>query len=65
MENQNERAWSSSSTYSHIAYALARAYTDLFYVNMETDEYIEYYSDDERGMLIVDGKEITVLDDVK
>ena len=52
MENQNDGAWSSEDAYSHIAYALARAYTDLFYVNMETDEYIEYYSDDERGMLL-------------
>ena len=52
MEDQNERAWSSSATYSHIAYALARAYTDLFYVNMDTGEFIEYYSDDERGMLL-------------
>lgn len=52
MENQNERAWSSSSTYSHIAYALARAYTDLFYVNMDTGEFIEYSSDDNCGMLL-------------
>lgn len=52
MENQNERAWSSSSTYSHIAYALARAYTDLFYVNMDTGEFTEYYSDDNCGMLL-------------
>ena len=52
MKDQNERMWSSGVTYSHIAYALARAYTDLFYVNMETGEYIEYYSDDEHGMLL-------------
>ena len=52
MKDQNERIWSSSATYSHIAYALARAYTDLFYVNMETGEFIEYCSDDECGMLL-------------
>ena len=52
MENQNCGAWSSNDTCAHIAYAWARAYTDLFYVNMETGEYIEYYSDDERGMLL-------------
>lgn len=52
MVDQNSGVWSSSATYSHIAYALARAYTDLFYVNMETSEFIEYYSDDERGMLL-------------
>ena len=52
MEEQNCGTWSPSDTYAHIAYALARAYTDLFYVNMDTDEYIEYYSDDTRGMLL-------------
>ena len=46
-----ERAWSTSGIYSHIAFALARDYTDLFYVNMSTGEYIEYRSDDECGML--------------
>ena len=47
-----EAAWSASSVYAHISYALARAYTDLFYVNMQTGEYIEYSSDDEVGMLL-------------
>ncbi|MBR3224148.1 MAG: GGDEF domain-containing protein [Atopobiaceae bacterium] len=47
-----ERAWGTSSIYSHIAFALARAYTDLFYVNMSTGEYIEYSSDDKSGMLL-------------
>ena len=47
-----ERAWSTSGIYSHIAYALARDYTDLFYVNMDTGEFIEYYSDNECGMLL-------------
>lgn len=47
-----EKAWSSSSIYSHISYALARATTDLFYVNMATGEYIEYSSDDDCGMLL-------------
>jgi hypothetical protein len=32
--------------YSRIAQALARGYTDLYYVNMETDELIEYHTDD-------------------
>jgi hypothetical protein len=40
------RSWSVSSTYAHIAYALARDYTDLFYVNLETGEFVEYHSDD-------------------
>ena len=37
--------------FTHIAQALARGYTDLYYVNMETDELIEYHTDDERGVL--------------
>lgn len=40
------------NAYAHVAYALARDYTDLFYVNMETGEYVEYRSDDECGMLL-------------
>ncbi len=41
-----------SVIYTHIAHALTRDYTDLFYVNMETDEYIEYHTDDDRGVLV-------------
>ena len=37
--------------YTHIAHALARGYTDLYYVNMGTDEFIEFHTDDERGVL--------------
>ena len=36
---------------SHIAQALARGYTDLYYVNMDSDELIEYHTDDELGVL--------------
>lgn len=46
-----ERAHSNSVMYSHIANALARGYTDLFYVNMETDQLIEFHTDDGRGVL--------------
>ena len=38
-------------TYIHIAHALARAYTDLFYVNMDTEEFIEFHTEDEYGVL--------------
>ena len=38
-------------TYIHIAHALARAYMDLFYVNMDTGEYIEFHTEDEYGVL--------------
>ncbi len=47
-----EAAHSAISTYSHIAYALARDYTDLFYVNIQTGRFIEYRSDDINGMLL-------------
>jgi len=36
---------------THIAHALARGYTDLYYVNMDTDEFIEYHTDDSSGVL--------------
>ena len=36
---------------THIAQALARGYTDLYYVNIETNELIEYHTDDENGVL--------------
>ena len=45
------KARNTSSIYSHIANALARDCTDLFYVNMDTGEFIEYRTDDEHGML--------------
>ena len=37
-----ENAVSSSLMYTHIAHALARDYADMFYVNCDTEEYIEY-----------------------
>ena len=37
-----ENAVSSSVMYTHIAQTLARDYTDMFYVNCDTEEYIEY-----------------------
>ena len=37
-----EKARSMGLIYTHIAQTLARSYTDLFYVNLETDEFIEY-----------------------
>ncbi len=36
---------------THIAHALARGYTDLYHVNMETDAFIEYHTDDVLGVL--------------
>lgn len=37
--------------YTHVAHALARGYMDLFYVNLETAEFIEFHTDDESGVL--------------
>jgi len=45
------QASSTAAIYNHLAHALARECTDLFYVNMETDELIEFHTDDERGVL--------------
>ena len=46
-----EKASDSAKMYTHIAHALARGYTDLFYVNLLTDEYIELHTDDDSGVL--------------
>ena len=37
--------------YTHIAQALARGYIDLYYVNMDTGEYVDFHTDDEHGVL--------------
>ena len=49
-----EQARSSSVTYSHIAQALAADYSYLYYVDLESDEFIEYSSDAARGALAVE-----------
>ena len=46
-----EKARRTGIIYTHIAQTLARSYTDLYYVNLETEEYIEYRTDDEHGAL--------------
>ncbi|MBR0227442.1 MAG: amino acid permease [Clostridia bacterium] len=46
-----EKARSAGLVYTRIAQALARGYADLFYVNLETEEFIEYATDVENGML--------------
>lgn len=37
--------------YTHLAQALAREYTDLYYVNIDTDEFIEFQTDSNLGVL--------------
>ena len=46
-----EKARSTGIIYTHLAQALARGYTDLYYINLNTEQYIEYRSDDESGTL--------------
>lgn len=46
-----ESAVSSGIIYTHIAQALSRDYTDMFYVNCDTEEFIEYCRGDGGGAL--------------
>ena len=40
-----EKAKSAGVMYNHIAQTLARGYTDLYYINLDTEEFIEYQPD--------------------
>ena len=51
MKKDCEITWDRGTIYTHLAHALARGYTDLYYVNMDTDEFIEYHTDDVSGAL--------------
>lgn len=44
-----QEALSTSAIYESVVYALSEDYFDLYYVNLETDEYIEYGSRTEEG----------------
>ncbi len=46
-----EKAKNAGIIFAHIAQTLAKGYEDLYYVNLDTEEYIEYYSDDDSGSL--------------
>ncbi len=48
---EDKTAWDINRTYAHIAQALARGYTDLFHVNMDTEAFVEYRTDDDLGVL--------------
>ena len=50
-KNVVRTAWEAGRINAHLARALARGYTDLYYVNMDTDEFIEYHTDDKHGVL--------------
>ncbi len=51
LEEAYEKQRNAGTVFAHLALSLARDYTDLFYVNMETDEYIEYQTDNDSGVL--------------
>ncbi len=46
-----EKARVSSIMFTHIAQSLARGYTELFYVNLDTQEFSEYHTDEDGGGL--------------
>lgn len=46
-----EKARTAGIIYTHIAQALARGYEDLYYVDLNTEQFIEYHPDAEAGSL--------------
>ena len=46
-----EKALSASTMYTHFAQTLAHDYTDLYYVNLDTESYVEYRTDDKGNAL--------------
>ncbi len=51
LDKEIKKIKSESVISSEIAQALARGYTDLYYINIDTDELIEYYTDDDFDVL--------------
>ena len=51
LKEDYEQVRSRDIIHARIAHALARGYADLYYVNTETDEFIEFYTEDDRGVL--------------
>lgn len=47
-----ERARITGILYAHIAQSLARSFSDLYYINVDTEEYIEYHTDEETNTLV-------------
>ena len=47
-----EKARSTGIIYTHIAQTLARGYSDLYYINLDTEEFVEYRPDEKSGTLI-------------
>ena len=51
LEEAYEKERSAGTVFAHIAMSLARDYMDLYYVNTDTDEYIQYGADADSGAL--------------
>lgn len=51
LEKAYKQASSTAGIFIHVARALARGCTDLYYVNMENEEFIAYHTDDDKGVL--------------
>ncbi|MBQ3295061.1 MAG: EAL domain-containing protein [Erysipelotrichaceae bacterium] len=51
LEEAYKQASRTATIYTHVAHALARDYTDLYYVNMESEEFIAFHTDDKSGVL--------------
>ncbi len=51
LEAAYEQQRRSGTVFAHIAMSLARGYTELYYVNMESGEYTEYHTDDGNGVM--------------
>ena len=60
-----EKARSSAIIYTHIAQTLARGYADLYYVNLDTEEFIEYVTDDALGTLREARRGVAFFDECK
>ena len=51
LEEAYRKASDEALIYNHVAHALARGCTEIYYVNMENSEFIAFHTDDERGVL--------------
>ena len=51
LEEAYKKASSDAVIYNHVAHALARGLTDLYYVNTETSDFVAFNTDDESGVL--------------
>ncbi len=47
-----EQARSTGMMFSHIAQAMASSYTNLYYVDLDTEDFIEYHTNAESGKLV-------------